>query len=150
MKVCPFVDQISACAPHTTASREALSRRLEVLNSEDRQKAAMSPSSQVFIKTLSYFSALKRLGCGSPIYETTVFTEIELKEREETRKKRNLETRGHPGKETCNGRLYFEYASKGEPFIRCVTHNHYCLIQAYKFNISDVNITIHVITLTTL
>lgn len=121
MKICPFVDMEQVRVPHSKASREALSQRLKILHSEERRQIS-SPENSVFLKTLSYFSALRRHGCGSPLYETTMFSAQELKDRSHQEEHRNIERSGHPGRETCKGRLLFQYKSDGHPFIQCVQY----------------------------
>lgn len=72
------------------------------------------------MKTLSYFTALKRLGCGAEPFEPTIFSESEAAMETEKKQLCDLERRGHPGKATCEGRLLFEYSRDGRPFIRYV------------------------------
>ena len=93
-----------------------LAERLKAINSVRRRTSA--PNKEIFLKTFEYFAALKRQGCGAPLFEETVFTEVEEIEEERRAKVRERERRGHVGKATCKGRLLLEYTSDRRIYIR--------------------------------
>lgn len=113
MKICPFVDR-TKLGSHTTASREDLAKRLEDLQGQQDQ----SPFRDLFQKTFTYFTALRRQGCASPLFEPTIYIGDEALAREDMTTRRAKEQRGHSGKVTCDGRLLFCYSGNGQAFIQ--------------------------------
>jgi len=114
MKICPFVDR-TKLGSHTAASREDLAKRLKDLQD---QQDYQSPFRDLFQKTFTYFTALRRQGCASPVYEPTIYIGDEALAREDMTTRRAKEQRGHSGKVTCNGRLLFRHSGSGQAFIQ--------------------------------
>ena len=113
MKICPFVDR-TKLGSHTIASREDLEKRLEDLWGQQDQ----SPFRDLFQKTFTYFTALRRQGCASPLYEPTIYIDNEALVRKDMTARREKEQRGHSGKVTCDGRLLLRYSGNGQAFIQ--------------------------------
>ncbi|KAJ7437910.1 hypothetical protein B0H11DRAFT_1884881 [Mycena galericulata] len=78
-----------------------------------------STRSDLFKKTLAYFGALSRQGCGAPPHEATVYHGEELEQRTAWLLQQEKARRGHPSKPTCDGRLQLRYDSNGQAFIKC-------------------------------
>ncbi|KAJ6624512.1 hypothetical protein B0H10DRAFT_1943119 [Mycena sp. CBHHK59/15] len=116
-KVCPQSDIENLTQPHLTVSRDDITDRLhrEQLNREKHS----STRSALFKKTLAYFAALSKQGCGAPPHEATIYLSAELEQRESWLLQQEKIRRGHLSKPTCDGRLLFQYDNLGKAFIRC-------------------------------
>lgn len=106
--------------PHTRASRADVQERLR----KDREERLqyVSPSRDIFLKTLAYITAIQKLGCSGPLFEVTGnFSETE-EEMQEARDLYLFQTqRGYRMKEgICEGRVVFDYGDNGRPYIRQV------------------------------
>ena len=112
-------DLESMRAVHLSASREDVKARLR----QDRQQHinTMSPTRDIFEKTLAFISALQLNGCRAPLYEPTI---LSLREQEihsvfATHKARMQ--RGYtPLNQMCEGRLRLLYTAEDAPYIRYV------------------------------
>ncbi|KAJ6453265.1 hypothetical protein DFH09DRAFT_964017 [Mycena vulgaris] len=107
--------------PHVSASREEITERLRQAQF-DRERHS-STRSVLFQKTLAYFVALSKQGCGAPPYEPTTYFGVELEQRQAWLLQRDKIRRGHISKPSCEGRLLFQYDSRGNAFIRCEHYN---------------------------
>lgn len=96
-----------ARTPHEKASREDLSQRLLEDRATRFQQASLHQA--LFSKTLAYFTAITKQGCGVPPFETTIFNEEEIRVREARLLQAERVQRGHPTKHKCNGRIKFNY-----------------------------------------
>ncbi|KAH9483415.1 hypothetical protein JR316_0002881 [Psilocybe cubensis] len=122
MKICPFADQEAAVAPHTKPSKQMLHQRLALINAISRRDTSF-PSAALFKKTLAYFTALQRQGCRSPLFEATLLTGEDAQAAQLRQQQQELESRGHPEKLHCHGRLFLDYTHDGTAFIRCEHYN---------------------------
>lgn len=153
--MCPFVNHSTVCAPHTQASREALTKHLKAINNVS---ISSSPSKDLFLKTFTYFTALKWQGCGSPLVEETQFLGDEKSKEDLRLHSRNEKRRGHAAKITCQGRVIIDYATSGHLFVWSVTPMHqpagHSSRPTYLRWFADANITvtpaIKIISLTTI
>lgn len=128
-KICPFSDITSLGQVHVQASRKDLAARLE---HEMRMRASsLSPKQKLFQKTLAFFAAFQKQGCGAPPLEETVYEGEEAESRMEWIKQLERVRRGHEPKATCDGRLVFEYDHSGAPFVRCVSHQNSLVLLIY-------------------
>ncbi|KAJ6506213.1 hypothetical protein C8R47DRAFT_1241345 [Mycena vitilis] len=122
-KVCPNSDVDTLSTPHTKASREDVQARLRK-DREDRLQF-VSPSRDIFLKTLAYIMAIQKLGCSRPLFEATAnFSDTE----EEMKDARDLylfqTQRGYRMKAgLCEGRVVFDYGDNGRPYISCEHYN---------------------------
>ncbi|KAJ7194417.1 hypothetical protein GGX14DRAFT_576364 [Mycena pura] len=121
IRACPYADLEDLRAPHTTASREEIARRLAL--EQKQQDDHLSTNAILFRKTLSYFVALQRQGCGGPPHEETVYSASELDEWDEWIAQQEQIRRGHSPRPTCNGRLFFRYDGQGRAFVVCEHRN---------------------------
>lgn len=105
---------------HSNASRELL--RTQLREDRDLRCQDASPSRDVFKKTSAYVTALRKLGCTAPGYETTVLLSSEQYQRDQDEARRVYLSRGYipvDSESSCQGRLEFGYNGMGDPFIRC-------------------------------
>ncbi|KAG6819960.1 hypothetical protein H0H93_007040 [Arthromyces matolae] len=131
-KICPKVDIVKATTPHSKATRQDISDRLK--NDIENKLTTSSPARDVFEKTSGLISAYRKLGCQAPLQEPTYLSQSEkaMKRIEDERRVRMR--RGYaPVKETCQGRLSFEYNDRQLPYVACEHYN----------NISSRNHYIH-------
>ncbi|KAJ6484352.1 hypothetical protein C8R47DRAFT_1072982 [Mycena vitilis] len=122
-KICPNSDIDKLSAPHTKASREDVQARLQKDRADRLQ--FVSPSRDIFLKTLAYIMAIQKLGCSRPLFEATAnFSDTE----EELKDARDLylfqTQRGYRMKDgLCEGRVVFDYGDDGRPYISCEHYN---------------------------
>lgn len=104
--------------PHTKATREDVRERLR----KDREERLqyVTPTRDIFLKTLAYITAVQKLGCSRPLFEVTnniSDTEAEMQEARELYLSQIQ--RGYRMKEgICEGRVVFDYGNDGRPYIR--------------------------------
>ncbi|KAJ7232408.1 hypothetical protein C8J57DRAFT_1533133 [Mycena rebaudengoi] len=109
--------------PHTKATREDVRERLR----KDREERLqyVSPSRDIFLKTLAYITAIQKLGCSRPLFEATgniSDTEAEMQEARELYLSQTQ--RGYRMEEgICEGRVVFDYTDDGRPYISCKHYN---------------------------
>lgn len=127
-KVCPFVDRDNVQKPHIKASQEDLSGRLQQ-EKQLRVQESTSLHCRLLEKTFAYFTSIRRLGCTGSIHEPSLYTGQEAEAQERRMYTKERAQRGHPNKPTCEGRLLFDYNSKGQGFIRCVTAQTHSFLQ---------------------
>ncbi|KAJ6478210.1 hypothetical protein C8R45DRAFT_933970 [Mycena sanguinolenta] len=117
-KACPFTDLDSLSLPHTAAMREDVKERLQ--NDRENRKLFSSPSKDVFMRTVGYLAAIKKLGCSRPLSEETFLLATEEEERE-TRQiylqqiRRGYRVTGG----ICEGQLVFGYDEDERAYICC-------------------------------
>ncbi|KAF8214711.1 hypothetical protein K438DRAFT_1749804 [Mycena galopus ATCC 62051] len=68
-KVCPNSNMDALSIPHAKATREDVRERLRK-DREDRLQY-VSPSRNIFLKTLAYITSIQKLGCSRPLFEAT-------------------------------------------------------------------------------
>ncbi|KAJ7192674.1 hypothetical protein GGX14DRAFT_546454 [Mycena pura] len=88
------------------------------VNSRQRQSYT-STNGTLFRKTLAYFVARKKQGCGAPLLEETRYSEVEMQQREAWLGQQDRARRGHAARPTCAGRLLFRHNIDGRAFIMC-------------------------------
>jgi hypothetical protein len=116
-KVCPFADQNMMRMPHTSASREAVKTRL--LHDKEARLQGKSPWRDIFRKTLSFITALRKSGCRAPMHEATHRSLNEEFQYEIDLAHEAKLQRGYTSSETrCDGRLLFDYDDQLQPYIR--------------------------------
>ncbi|KIJ10874.1 hypothetical protein PAXINDRAFT_43681, partial [Paxillus involutus ATCC 200175] len=113
---CIYADLEALSAPYSQASRGAIQTR--VLHESVTQDA------QLLEKTMSYWAALWRNGCGAPHDPYQTQSEIMplvdgQSWRETWDEQQNERRRGQAIKVTCQGELIFSHDNKGRPFIHC-------------------------------
>ncbi|KAK7015317.1 hypothetical protein R3P38DRAFT_2637341 [Favolaschia claudopus] len=107
-------------AKSTSATRADVKERLQ--NDREFREETFSPSRDVFLRTLAYLAALKKLGCSRPLDEETYLLTSEDEERETREIYLHQIQRGYRPKEgICEGRLVFGRSDDDEerPFICC-------------------------------
>jgi hypothetical protein len=126
-KACPYSNIVELASSHLAASRDALEQRLQQ-DKEYRMEFA-SPSRDVFQKTASFLTALRKLGCVAPEHEPTILNFTEHNQREKALSHQAKLWRGYrPSDDHCKGRLFFEYDMADKPFIRHVLRPNMCWI----------------------
>jgi hypothetical protein len=115
-KVCSFSDMDLVREPHCRASRLDLQSRLDIAWKAEHLHS--SPTRDIFHKTFALWSALHKQGCGGEPNEPTLYSEAETLQRQIWERQIENGRRGHEPKPTCNGRLIFQYDSRGHAFVR--------------------------------
>ena len=119
VKACPMSDLKSMRAVYLSASREDIKARLQ----QDRLQHinTMSPTQDIFEKTLAFISALQLNGCHAPLYEPTILSvrEQEIHSAFATHKTR-MQWGYTPLNKMCEGRLHLLYIAEDAPYIRYV------------------------------
>ncbi|KAJ7210251.1 hypothetical protein C8J57DRAFT_1257262 [Mycena rebaudengoi] len=109
--------------PHTKATREDVRERLR----KDREERLqyVSPSRDIFLKTLAYITAIQKLGCSRPLFEATGNISDTEAEMQEARELYLSQTQcGYRMEEgICEGRVVFDYTDDGRPYISCKHYN---------------------------
>ncbi|KAF8179521.1 hypothetical protein K438DRAFT_1908313 [Mycena galopus ATCC 62051] len=112
--LCPNSNMDALSIPHAKATREDVRERLRK-DREDRLQY-VSPSRDIFLKTLAYITSIQKLGCSKPLFEATgnfSNTEAELQEARELYLLQSQ--RGYRMKEgICEGRVVFDYGDDGD------------------------------------
>ena len=119
LKVCPMSDQDLMSTIHTSASREDVNRRLR----KDRQHQidTASPTSDIFLKTTAFISALQLLGCQGPMHESTLVVSTREQEVNDflAAHKAKIQRGFVPKDLLCSGRLELWYGSINlKPYIQ--------------------------------
>lgn len=112
-------DLESMRAVHLSASREDVKARLR----QDRQQHinTMSPTRDIFEKTLAFISALQLNGCRAPLYEPTILSLREQEIHSAFAAHKARMQRGYtPLNQMCEGRLHLLYTAEDAPYIRYV------------------------------
>ena len=118
-KVCANADMQEAAQVHTEASREKIAERLS--KDRDQRHSSTSPTRDVFQRTASLIAALRKLGCGRALHETTLFTPTELHKNQMVQELQETYRRGYVLPQSlCAGRILFEYDHRGIAFLRFV------------------------------
>lgn len=125
--------------PHVQASQEDLAMRLQ--QEMKARTSSSSPRQKLFHKTLAFFVALSKQGCGAPPFEETIYEGEEAERRAERIGQLEKVRRGHEPKTTCPGRLIFEYDRNGAAFLRFVCSVESFLFYLFMLGPIDVNTT---------
>ena len=79
----------------------------------------MSPTRDIFEKTMAFISVLQLNGCRAPLCEPTLLSAQEEDYRNDFSLHKSRMQRGYtPLKKTCEGRLYLSYTVEGVPYIQ--------------------------------
>ncbi|KAG6818895.1 hypothetical protein H0H93_000513 [Arthromyces matolae] len=118
-KICPYTDPQVSSRFHCFASRNALAAQLN----EDLV-TDFSPRRLLFEKTLAYYGAILKHGCGGPPCENTL-AEADTTSEQHARwiTLREIAARGHDLKQRCLGRIVLDEKANGTYFIRCEHYN---------------------------
>ncbi|KAJ7676899.1 hypothetical protein DFH06DRAFT_976937 [Mycena polygramma] len=103
---------------HSTCTKARAARSRLTMEHTNRDDYS-STRSALFKKTLAYFAALLRQGCGAPPHEATVYHGDEFERRASWLIQQEKARRGHPARPTCDGRLQLEYDANGKAFVKC-------------------------------
>jgi len=119
VKACSISDLESMRAVHLSASREDVKARLR----QDRQQHinTMSPTQDIFEKTLAFISALQLNGCRAPLYEPTILSVREQEIHSAFAAHKAHMQRGYtPVNKICEGQLHLLYTAEDAPYIQYV------------------------------
>ncbi|KAG6847309.1 hypothetical protein H0H93_008916, partial [Arthromyces matolae] len=107
-KVCPRTDMEALSKPHTIATVEAITQRLE---SDRRLRLeASTPENDIFRKTAALIAAVRKIGCIVPEHEETIIPPSEREQYERIQGLLRRMQRGYEPKVTkCQGRILLEY-----------------------------------------
>ncbi|KAK6991924.1 hypothetical protein R3P38DRAFT_2571883 [Favolaschia claudopus] len=121
-KICPNSNVEELSVLHTKASREDVRDRSK--KDRDDRLQYVSPTRDIFLKTLSFLAALQKLGCGRPLFEITTLSATEEEEREAKELYTYQVQRGYRAREgLCEGRIVFDYDDNERPYISCEHYN---------------------------
>ncbi|KAF8186521.1 hypothetical protein K438DRAFT_1596387 [Mycena galopus ATCC 62051] len=140
-KICPYSDVDALSLPHTAATRADVKERLK--NDREHRQLSASPSKDVFMRTVGYLAAIKKLGCRRPLSEETFLLESEEEERETRDLYLQQIRRGYRMPDgICEGRLVFGYNDQEEhPYI-CKDHFHDSTIGSGAYDVDYIEAVI--------
>ncbi|KAJ6627414.1 hypothetical protein B0H10DRAFT_1779384 [Mycena sp. CBHHK59/15] len=121
-KVCPQSDIDLLSLPHETATRDTMKERLQ--NDREEHLQSSSLSKDVFLRTMVYLAALKKLGCSRPFSEETFLSASEEEEGEACELYLFQTQRGYRMPDgICEGRVVFDYDDNEQPYHHNRTSN---------------------------
>ncbi|KAF7328552.1 hypothetical protein MVEN_02542900 [Mycena venus] len=117
-KICLYSDVDALSLPHTAAMCADVKERLQ--NDREHRQLSSSPLKDVFMRTVGYLAAIKKLGCSRPLSEQTFLLASEEEEREIREVYLQQIRHGYRMPDgICEGRLVFGYDDQEHPYICC-------------------------------